>query len=84
MREPTNRNYLLQLRPRVNDAIAASGVKYVFNNSGSREALFFNELHSRDIHGILGLHEGAVPWPADTPKPTWRLDFGRVVIAKRA
>ena len=43
------------------EQMAASGVKYVFNNSGSREALFFNELHSRsDIHGILGLHEGAV------------------------
>ena len=43
------------------EQLAASGVKYVFNNSGSREALFFNELHSRtDIHGILGLQEGAV------------------------
>ena len=36
------------------EQLVASGVKYVFNNSGSREALFFNELHSRpDIHGIL-------------------------------
>ncbi|MDE2787080.1 MAG: thiamine pyrophosphate-binding protein [Chloroflexota bacterium] len=43
------------------EQMVASGVKYVFNNSGSREALFFNELHSRsDIHGVLGLHEGAV------------------------
>ena len=43
------------------EQLVASGIKYVFNNSGSREALFFNELHSRpDIHGILGLHEGAV------------------------
>ena len=43
------------------EQMVASGVKYVFNNSGSREALFFNELHRRsDIHGILGLHEGAV------------------------
>ena len=43
------------------EQLSALGVKYVFNNSGSREALFFNELHSRsDIHGILGLHEGAV------------------------
>ena len=43
------------------EQLVASGVKYVFNNSGSREALFFNELHSRsDIHGVLGLHEGAV------------------------
>ena len=55
------------------EQLAALGVKYVFNNSGSREALFFNELHSRpDIHGILGLHEGAVTaWLADTPRPTW-------------
>ena len=43
------------------EQLVASGVKYVFNNSGSREALFFNELHARpDIHGILALHEGAV------------------------
>ncbi len=36
------------------EQLVASGVKYVFNNSGSREALFFNELHFRpDIHGIL-------------------------------
>ena len=43
------------------EQLAALGVKYVFNNSGSREALFFNQLHSRpDIHGILGLHEGVV------------------------
>ncbi len=43
------------------EQLAALGVKYVFNNSGSREALFFNELHSRpDIHGILALHEGTV------------------------
>ena len=43
------------------EQLVASGVKYVFNNSGSREALFFDALHARsDIHGILGLHEGAV------------------------
>ena len=43
------------------EQLAASGVKYVFNNSGSREALFFDTLHSHpDIHGILGLHEGSV------------------------
>ena len=43
------------------EQLVASGVKYVFNNSGSREALFFDELHSRsDIHGILALHEGTV------------------------
>ncbi len=43
------------------EQLAASGVKYVFNNSGSREALFFDALHAHtDIHGILGLHEGVV------------------------
>ncbi len=43
------------------EQLAASGVKYVFNNSGSREALFFDTLHAHpNIHGILGLHEGSV------------------------
>lgn len=43
------------------EQLAASGVKYVFNNSGSREALFFDTLHAHpDIHGVLGLHEGSV------------------------
>ena len=43
------------------EQLAASGVKYVFNNSGSREALFFDALHAHPhIHGILGLHEGSV------------------------
>ena len=43
------------------EQLAASGVKYVFNNSGSREALFFDALHVHpDIHGILALHEGSV------------------------
>jgi benzoylformate decarboxylase len=41
--------------------LAASGVKYVFYNSGSREAAFFDALHAHpDIHGILALHEGSV------------------------
>jgi benzoylformate decarboxylase len=41
--------------------LAASGVKYVFYNSGSREAPFFDALEdSRDVHGILALHEGIV------------------------
>lgn len=41
--------------------LAASGVKYVFYNSGSREAHFFDALHAHpDIHGILALHEGSV------------------------
>lgn len=43
------------------EQLAALGVKYVFNNSGSREALFFDALHAHsDIHGILALHEGSV------------------------
>jgi benzoylformate decarboxylase len=43
------------------EQLAASGVKYVFNNSGSREARFFDALHAHpDIHGILALHEGSV------------------------
>ena len=43
------------------EQLVASGVKYVFNNSGSREALFFDALYSHpDIHDILGLHEGVV------------------------
>lgn len=40
---------------------AASGVKYVFYNSGSREATFFDALHANpDVNGILALHEGPV------------------------
>ena len=43
------------------EQLAASGVKYVFNNSGSAEARFFDALHENpDVHGILALHEGAV------------------------
>ena len=43
------------------EQLAASGVKYVFNNPGSREALFFDALASHpDIHGIMALHEGTV------------------------
>ncbi len=43
------------------EQLAASGVKYVFNNSGSREARFFDALHVHpNIHGILALHEGSV------------------------
>ena len=43
------------------EQLAASGVKYLFNNSGSREARFFDALHAHpDIHGILALHEGGV------------------------
>ena len=43
------------------EQLAASGVKYVFYNSGSREARFFDALHVHpDIDGILALHEGSV------------------------
>ena len=43
------------------EQLAASGVKRVFYNSGSREAPFFDALHARPgIEGILALHEGSV------------------------
>jgi thiamine pyrophosphate-dependent acetolactate synthase large subunit-like protein len=43
------------------EQLAASGVKYVFYNSRSREAHFFDALYVHpNIHGILGLHEGSV------------------------
>ena len=43
------------------EQLVASGVKYVFYNSGSREAHFFDELYRHpDIQGILALHEGTV------------------------
>ena len=43
------------------EQLAASGVRYLFYNSGSREALFFDALHSHpNIDGILALHEGSV------------------------
>ena len=43
------------------EQLTASGVKYVFNNPGSREALFFDAIHSHpDLHGIVSLHEGSV------------------------
>ncbi|NQW16641.1 MAG: thiamine pyrophosphate-binding protein [Chloroflexi bacterium] len=43
------------------EQLVASGIKYVFYNSGSREAPFFDSLESRtDINGILALHEGIV------------------------
>ena len=43
------------------DQLAASGIKHLFYNSGSREALFFDALQMHpDIHGVLSLHEGSV------------------------
>ncbi len=43
------------------EQLAASGTEYLFYNSGSREARFFDALLSHgSIHGILALHEGTV------------------------
>ena len=43
------------------EQLVASGIKYVFYNSGSREALFFDALNNNpNIDGILALHEGTV------------------------
>jgi benzoylformate decarboxylase len=43
------------------EQLVASGVKYLFNNPGSREALFFDALAAHpDINGIMALHEGSV------------------------
>jgi benzoylformate decarboxylase len=43
------------------EQLAACGVQYVFYNSGSREAHFFDALYAHPkIHGILALHEGSV------------------------
>ncbi|MEM7126364.1 MAG: thiamine pyrophosphate-dependent enzyme [Chloroflexota bacterium] len=43
------------------EQLAASGIKHLFYNSGSREALFFDALQQHpDIHGVLALHEGSV------------------------
>ena len=43
------------------EQLAASGVKQVFYNSGSREAPFFDALHAHpEVDGILALHEGSV------------------------
>ena len=37
------------------------GIKHVFYNTGSREALFFDALNNNpSIHGVLALHEGTV------------------------
>ena len=43
------------------EQLVASGIKYVFYNSGSREASFLDALHNNpNINGILALHEGSV------------------------
>ena len=43
------------------EQLVASGIRYVFYNSGSREALFFDALNNNpNIDGILALHEGSV------------------------
>ena len=42
------------------EQLAALGVKYIFNNPGSREALFFDAIHQNpNIHAITALHEGS-------------------------
>ncbi|HJP27237.1 MAG TPA: thiamine pyrophosphate-binding protein, partial [Dehalococcoidia bacterium] len=41
------------------EQLVASGIKHLFYNPGSREARFFDSLHSNpNIHGVIGLHEG--------------------------
>ena len=43
------------------EQLAASGVRFVFNNPGSLEALFFDSLHAHPrVHGIVALHETSV------------------------
>jgi len=43
------------------EQLVASGTEYLFYNPGSREARFFDTLHSHpEINGIIGLHEGTV------------------------
>ena len=43
------------------EQLAASGVRFVFNNPGSLEALFFDALHAHPrVHGIVALHETSV------------------------
>ena len=43
------------------EQLVASGIKHLFYNPGSREARFFDSLHSNpNIHGVVGLHEGTV------------------------
>lgn len=43
------------------EQLVASGTRHLFYNPGSREARFFDALHSRrDINGVIGLHEGTV------------------------
>ena len=43
------------------EQLVASGIKHLFYNPGSREARFFDSLHSNpNINGVIGLHEGTV------------------------
>ena len=43
------------------EQLVTSNIKYLFYNSGSKEALFFDALHNNpNINGILALHEGSV------------------------
>jgi len=43
------------------EQLVTSNIKYLFYNSGSKEALFFDALHNNpNINGVLALHEGSV------------------------
>ncbi len=43
------------------EQLVSSGIKHLFYNPGSREARFFDSLHSNpNINGVIGLHEGTV------------------------
>ena len=56
-----NNSILLTPPEAIVEQLVASGIEYVFYNSGSREAKFFNALQANPkIHGILALHEGTV------------------------
>ncbi len=54
------------------EQLARSGIKHLFYNSGSREALFFDALYANDrVHGILALHEGSVTAMAGGYSQAW-------------
>ena len=54
------------------EQLVRSGIKHLFYNSGSREALFFDALYANEgIHGILALHEGSVTAMAGGYSQAW-------------
>ena len=54
------------------EQLARSGIKHLFYNSGSREALFFDALYANDrVNGILALHEGSVTAMAGGYSQAW-------------